>query len=253
MIEGGSIGEFNHYVRRGKYIIGKKSHLTKEKMMANDKFDDTFKWCKCFAGIQHTCVSIRQALGILWSNASDGYASNNLTRTVRSIVARDSGKGVGEQSILMSEYGNILNGFEWNGECMVGTKLGGKFTLVNNADKTSATLTLRVMTPAEELILPEGTMWMRINFVVGAVSNRTPNPESGEYDAVNGSADGMTNIVRSEWFNVNDAMTENLILTSSLGDVDMESSVLIKGVGVDFAKKSGEKYKVRGRGLVLYI
>lgn len=238
----GTIGDIRHFKIKGRtgYFAGLKGGATRDQILNNPNFKRTRENMSEFAGAAYVSKAIRSALQGTPKAQADTLAYARLSKLVHRIKKADTLSPRGKRSFLISGNKPVLDGFEFNTATPFSTVFRNPYTVTDNPDKVSATLTVPVFTPSPaNMLIPSGATHFRLVMAVGAVSDYAYNDESQTYEPINGQADGTSSIIKSDWLPIDTELTEPLTLTSSIGETDMESATLLKAVGAEFSQQLG--------------
>lgn len=225
-----------------KFIATDKSTLSGEEMDANPKFATTRKINNEYRGVMKVYSKILRSIPNS-SGRTDLSGRSTLMSIVHQIKNSDTTGVLGYRDIMLTTNSIKFRKVELNEDSawsQITSQIG--YSVVRNADKTSGTLTIPSGTLMSKLKLPECVDAVKIWIAATSVSDYTWVAESGSYEPVNGTADGLMSIQTSDFLDLDSALATDLELTTSLGDADMESCLLFFTLGLDCYMKIGTNY-----------
>lgn len=243
-IKGGAVGDFTHYYDRTKkmYLVSKKGGVDGETVRTSPDFARTRRAMDQFKVVAQTTSKIFEATSKLNESCRGNRTFSRLFKIIYNEAKKGPGK-MGTKDIMLTDYALKINGFDINDKVGMDDLFSGNMlTFSKGPDKVSATITLKACRSSEVIgVVNEYATHMRLKFAVGFVSNRTYIEQADGFEPVNASADGVSSSVTGDYVKLDETMTSDLTLTSSVGDMDTESGLLVGTLIVEFFSEYDEK------------
>jgi len=205
----GSMGEISFYKMRGsnKVIMRGKGGAKKEKIENSPKFEELRKHQKEFGGCSKFGSLARYAFGGLHRVAS--YNLNpQLNSFGKRLMKLDKIIPVGHRSIKLSEYKEILEGFDFNDVYPINTVLRVIPRWEIDREQLKAVVTFPRINTDINLLNIQKLPFFRLLIAIGTISDIIYDPEKKEYLPMVSGVHGHSRILTGDWNSSNSILPE---------------------------------------------
>jgi len=205
----GSIKGVSFYTRRGsdKVIMRTKGGATKEQIKHSPKFIQTRKQMKQFGGAAKFGSLSRFAFGGL-HRLADYNLTPVLIKMGNNLMKLDTTSEFGKRNLMLSEYKQVLEGFNFNREYPFNTVLRILPRLEIDRKQLKATVTIPRINTDIDLLNIQKLPFFRLIIVIGTISDLTYNPDHNEYEPVTYDLHGHSETLTGKWNSTQTILTE---------------------------------------------
>jgi len=226
----GSIAGLSFYSRRGseEVFMRTKGGASKEKIKTSPKFEGLRKQQKEWGGCAKFGSYTRYAFGGL-HRLADFNLTPKLNAIGKSIMKLDKVSEVGKRSILLSEYKEKLEGYDFNINYPINTVLRVLPRWEIDREHLKAVVTFPRINTDINLLNIQKLPFFRLIIAIGTVSDLIYDPEKETYlpmvDEVHGHSDTLT----GEWNSTKTILPEQ---TMTIQMSEEEAALLTENVTV---------------------
>jgi len=149
-----TMDDVTFYKRNGKYMVKKKSGVSKSRIMTSPKFALLRKHTADFTQAATGGKLIRNAFASLLHGVADINCVPRLTARVLEVIQSDSSHPVGQRLILSGNL-DLLQDFAFNAASSLSNILTAPSTLTADASTGAASLQVPTFVPAKNLKFPK--------------------------------------------------------------------------------------------------
>ena len=226
----GSIKGVSFYTRRGsdKVIMRTKGGATKEQIAHSPKFQKTRKQMKQFGGAAKFGSLSRYAFGGL-HRLADYNLTPVLIKMGNNLMKLDTTSEFGKQNLMLSEYKQVLEGFNFNREFPFNTVLRILPRWEINREQLKAVVTIPRINTDIDLLNIQKLPFFRLIIVIGAISDVRYNPDKNEYEPIAYELHGHSSTLTGKWNSTQTILAEH---TMTVQLSEEEASYITENVTV---------------------
>lgn len=253
----GTLGEVRHFKIKGLkgFYAGLKGGPSKEQILNDPAFQRTRENMSEFGGSATAAKAVRVGLAQLMGQMSDSRVAGRLTRVMKKINLEDTAGVRGQRSIFVSTNRQQLTGFNFNKTTNFDSVIYAPFTLTNNVDRDTSTLTFDAFNPMNFVNAPSGATHFRIVNAISVISDYEFNTDSGVYEPVEDGLNELNAVEYSGYLALSDDITTPLVIEAQLaGSPTLTADVsVINSIGIEFYQQVGSEYYIFNQGNALKI
>jgi len=257
----GSMGEISFYKMRGsnKVIMRGKGGATKEKIRNWPKFEKLRMQQKEFGGCSKFASLARYAFGGLHRVASFNL-NPKLNSFGKRLMKLDKITPVGQRSIKLSEYKEILEGFDFNDVYPINTVLRVLPRWEIDREQLKAEVTFPRINTDINLLNIQKLPFFRLLIAIGTISDLIYDPENKEYHPLVSGLHGHSSILTGDWNSAKTILPEQT-MTIQMDEDEMarmtENVTVVLTMAVEFGNVGDSKepveVKYAGCGKVIAV
>jgi len=257
----GSMGEISFYTMRGskKVIMRGKGGAKKEKIRNSPKFAEFRKLQKEFGSCSKFGSLARYAFGGLHRVA--GFNLNpRLISKAKKVMKLDTVSEVGQRSIKLSEYKEILEGFDFNDEYPINTVLRVIPRWEIDREQLKGFVTFPRINTDINLLNIQKLPFFRLLIAIGTISDIIYDPDKKEYLALVSGVHGHSRTLTGDW-NSSKTILPEQTMTIQMSEEEIaqmtENVTVVLTMAVEFGNVGGSKepveVKYAGCGKVIAV
>ncbi len=158
----GSLGGITFYQQEGENFSRETNGPSKEKIATDPAFKRTRENNQEFAGYAVAGKALRQGLQAYLDVMSDSRVTSALMKQFRTMINRSTSGVRGQRPINVVTFKDLLVGFDFNRFTLFNSVFMAPYTLVTNAGRTNATLTVPDFNIANSIHAPQGATHFKI-------------------------------------------------------------------------------------------
>ena len=226
----GSIKGVSFYTRRGsdKVIMRTKGGATKEQIAHSPKFQKTRKQMKQFGGAARFGSLSRYAFGGL-HRLADYNLTPVLIKMGNNLMKLDTTSEFGKQNLMLSEYKQVLEGFNFNREFPFNTVLRILPRWEIDREQLKAVVTIPRINTDIDLLNIQKLPFFRLIIAIGAISDLRYNPDKDEYVPITYDLHGHSRTLTGKWNSAKTILAEQ---TMTVQLSEEEASCITENVTV---------------------
>ena len=252
----GTMGGVRHFKIKGLDgdFAGLAGGPTAEQIQNDETFARTRENMTEFGGCASAAKSLRVGLAQIIKQYSDPRLTGRLTALMKQINLSDTTHPRGQRSILVSSYGSILGGLNFDVNVSLSGVFNAPYTLTNTVARDSSTLTIPAFNPANLIAAPAGATHFRFVNAITVLSDWDYNTTTGKYEPTDPDLNELSDIQFSGYLDLN-AVTAITTITSTLpGSPTMTASVSVANpIGIEFYQQVGTNYYLFAAGNALTL
>ena len=181
----GTIGDITFYKSQDGFLAREKGGVDADRIASDPSFQRTRENGSEFGAAGKAGKMLRTALQALLQNTSDNRVVSRLTQGMVKVIKADLTSVRGKRNVIDGEA-ELLESFEFNIRCKLGTTLFAPFTAV--IDRVAGTLTVNIPSfiPGSMVEAPMGSTHFKLTSAGAAVDfeNKTFEVDTSETDQV---------------------------------------------------------------------
>jgi len=253
----GTIGEIRHFKIKGMTgnFAGLKGGATGDQIKNDPGFVRTRENMNEFSACARAGRSVRMGLNLLMKQMSDAQLTGRLTAIMKKINLEDQTEARGYRAILVSTQSRYLLGLNFNKNFSFDGSFIAPFSLENNEERNSSTMTIPAFSPTKSVIAPAGATHFRLINAVSVISDFSFNATTGIYEPIQPELNETSNVAYSAYLDLKLEIAAPTVITSAFaGAIDMTEDVtVLNSIGIEFYQKAGNDYYLLNAGHALKI
>lgn len=157
----GRAGEFSFYKTKDGHLARSSSGIDGSRVKNDASFERTRENGEEFGRAGKAGKLIRDAFRSYLKNGSDSRLTSRLTGTMMKVIKADSVSVRGKRNVLDGEL-ELLQGFEFNLEAKIGSRLFKEVTATIDRAEGTAKVDLGLITPSLDFGAPEGATHVKL-------------------------------------------------------------------------------------------
>ncbi len=235
----GNIGGVSIYKMKGcnDPIVRVKGGVTREQIETLESCSKVRKNNKEWSGVAQMAGAIRRTVKPI-AGLADYNFCGQLSAISKNIQKKDETMEPGQRSIHLSQYKELLSGFQLNEKHPFKSTALMPITWNIDRDKREATVGMEKSNPVYQLKNFTSLSNFRFVITLGCVSDIAYDPQSEQYIPTNNALPEVTSQIMTEWFQIDreiPAQTLSLQAPDLQNPMD-ECTSLVLGIGIEFAQ-----------------
>ena len=250
----GSIKGVSFYTRRGsdKVIMRTKGGATKNQIATSPKFEKTRRQMKQFSGAAKFGSISRYAFGGL-HRLADYNLTPVLIKMGNNLMKLDTTSEFGKRNLMLSEYKQVLEGFNFNREFPFNTVLRISPRWEIDREHLQAVVTFPRINTDIDLLNIQKLPFFRLIIVIGTISDLAYNTELNEYKPMVYDLHGHSETLTGKWNSTQTIVPEQtMTIQMSQEEVGFitENITVLLSMAVEFGNVgfTGEPVEVKYAG-----
>lgn len=252
----GTMGGVRHFKIKGLDgdFAGLAGGPTAEQIQNDEAFARTRENMSEFGGCASAAKTLRVALAQIIKQYSDPRLTGRLTALMKQINLADTANPRGERSILISSYGEVLKGLNFDVNVSLSGVFNAPYTLTSTPARDSSTFDTPAFNPVNLVSAPSGATHFRLVNAIAVLSDWVYNSTTGKYEPTDPDLNGLSDVQFSGYLDLN-AVTPATAITATLpGSPTMTSSVSVANcIGIEFYQQVGANYYLFAAGNALRL
>ena len=257
----GSIGEYTIYTRKGtdKAIMRLKGGPNGDKMANSPTFKEVRKHQTEFSGCTKFAAKTRIAFGDLFKLANYNLNSK-LTGIGKTLMKLDETTEAGKRSLKLSQYKQILEGFNFNNTPGFSSMLLAIPRWELDRENLQAVVYIPEINTDIDVNNIHNLPFFRLIIAIGTVSDSVYNPKTENYEPMVVELNGASVTVTGEWNSSHTILpksTMSVQMHESRRELLTENVTVLLSMGVEFANTGFDSkpvaVKYSGSGKVIAV
>jgi len=241
----GTMGGVRHFKIKGLEgdFAGLAGGPSAEQVQNDDAFARTRENMSEFGGCATAAKSLRLGLSQIIKQYADPRLTGRLTALMKQVNLRDTVNPRGQRSILISTYGEVLQGLNFDENTNLAGIFNAPYTLTNTITRDSSTFTIAPFNPANLISAPAGATHFRLVNAITVMSDWVYNTTHGKYEPTDQNLSGLSDIQFSGYLDLNAPVPITTITATLPGSPTMTASVKVGNcIGIEFYQQVGTEY-----------